>query len=80
MDPHYKPRHIKALLHLSRASVLYPECLTLKAIEMEAHPVDGGSYGDVYKGLLHDKAIAVKVLKVYQRTDMAKLLKVVLKY
>lgn len=80
MDPRHKPRHIKALLHLSRESGLYPECLTLKAIEMEAHPVDRGGYGDVHRGLLHDKAIAVKALRVYQRSDMAKLLKVVLKY
>ena len=76
MDLRYKPRLVKALLRLSRASGLYPECLALKSIEMEAHPVDRGSYGDVYKGVLHGQKIAVKVLRVYKTSDLVKLLKV----
>jgi hypothetical protein len=73
MEPQYKPRHVKALLKLSRASGLYPESLALKGIEMEMHPVDNGGYGDVYQGIL-------KVLKVYQSSDLVKLLKVVFEY
>src|ERR1700685_3690625 len=76
MDLRYKPRLVKALLRLSRASGLYPKCLALKSIEMEAHPVDHGSYGDVYKGVLHSQKIAVKALRVYQTSDLVKLLKV----
>jgi predicted unusual protein kinase regulating ubiquinone biosynthesis (AarF/ABC1/UbiB family) len=43
---------------------------------MDRHPVAGGSYGDVYKGLLQGKQIAVKVLRMYQDSDIVKLLKV----
>jgi hypothetical protein len=46
MDPGLKARYVKALLRLSRASGLYPECLALKGIEMEAEPVDRGGYGE----------------------------------
>jgi hypothetical protein len=79
MEPQYKSRHVKALLKLSRASGLYPECFTLKNIEMENHPVDNGGYGDVYRGRLHGRKIAVKVLKVYQTSDLTRLVKVCLK-
>lgn len=44
---------------------------------METYPVAGGGYGEVYKGLLHHTQIAVKVLKVYQDSDLAQLVKVV---
>ena len=76
MDLRYKPRLVKALLRLSRASGLYPKCLALKSIEIEENPVDRGSYGDVYKGVLHGQKIAVKALRVYQTSDLVKLLKV----
>jgi len=80
MEPQYRSRHVKALLKLSRASGLHPESLALKGIEMEMHPVDNGGYGDVYQGMLHGRKIAVKVLKVYQSSDLVKLLKVVFEY
>ncbi|KIM77961.1 hypothetical protein PILCRDRAFT_607034 [Piloderma croceum F 1598] len=75
MELKYKPRHVKALLKLCRASGLYPESLALKGIEMERHPVDNGGYGDVYKGQLHGRKLAIKVLKVYQSSNLTKLLK-----
>jgi len=77
MDPGNKACHIKALLRLSRASCLYPECLALKGIEMEATPVDRDGYGDVYKGVLHGQEIAVKALRIYQTSDLVRVLKVV---
>jgi hypothetical protein len=63
-------------MKLSMASGLYPECLVLKGIVIEGHPVARGGYGDVYRGLLHEKQIAVKVLRIYQDSDLVKLLKV----
>jgi hypothetical protein len=77
MDPRDRPRLVKALLQLSRTSGLYPECLILKGIEMETHPVTAGGYGEVYKGSLHQTKIAVKVLKVYQDSDLVQLFKVI---
>lgn len=69
----YKPRHVKALIKLSRASGLVPGCLVLKGIEVDGDPVAGGGFGDVYKARFGTQEIALKVLKVYQKSDMLKL-------
>ena len=80
VDPTLRRRHVKALIRLSRATGLYPECLVLDGIEIIGDAVGGGGFADIFKGRLHDQEIAVKVLKVYQKSDIEKLLKVMLKY
>jgi hypothetical protein len=50
--------------------------LVLKGIQVDGDPVAGGGFGDVYKGRFRNQEIALKVLKVYQKSDMDKLLKV----
>ena len=42
--------------------------------------VGGGGFAEIFKGRLQDQEIAVKVLRVYQKSDLEKLLKVTLKY
>jgi hypothetical protein len=77
MHPAHRARHFKVLSKLSSASGRFPECLVLKGIEIEGHPVARGGYGDVYVGLLYGKTkIAVKTLRIYQDSDMTELLKV----
>ena len=80
VDPALKRRHIKALTKLSRATGLYPECLVLQGIEIRGDAVGGGGFADIFKGRLRNQQIAVKVLKVYEKSDIEKLLKVMLKY
>jgi hypothetical protein len=65
---------------LSGATGLYPECLVLKGIEIVGDAVGGGGFADIFKGRLQNHEIAVKVLKVYQKSDIEKLLKVRLQY
>ena len=77
MDPKLKHRHVQALIKLSRASGLYPDCIALNGIELEEDPVAGGGFGEVHKGLFQGQHIAVKVLRVYQKSDVVKLLKVI---
>jgi hypothetical protein len=50
--------------------------LVLSRIDLQGNPVAGGSFGDVYKGRLEGQIIAVKVLKVYEKSDRENLLKV----
>lgn len=76
IDPADKPRHVKALTRLSQASGLYPECLVLRGVEIEGDAIAGGAFGDVHKGHFEGRNIAVKILRVYQQSDMNKLLKV----
>jgi hypothetical protein len=80
VDPALKRRHLKALIRLSGATGLYPECLVLKGIEIIGDAVGGGGFADIFKGRLRGEEIAVKMLKVYQKSDIEKLLKVMLKY
>jgi hypothetical protein len=51
--------------------------LVLKGIQIEGDAIAGGGFGDVYKGCLRSQQIAVKMLRVYQKSDMDKLLKVI---
>ena len=67
----------RALIKLSRTSGLYPECMTLKGIKLVGKiALVAGSYGDIWNGLLEGQEICIKVLKVFQRSDKVKLLKV----
>jgi len=75
VDPALKRRHVKALIKLSGAAGLYPECLVLKGIEIVGDAVGAGGFADIYKGRLWNQEIAVKVFRVFQKSDMKKLLK-----
>jgi hypothetical protein len=77
MNTSLKCFHLGALIKLSRASGLFPECMVLKGIELVGKAaMDGGSYGDIWKGMLGGQGVAVKVLKIYQKSDKEKLLRV----
>lgn len=76
IDPVHKPRHIKALTRLSRASGLYPECPVLRGLKIEGDPVSVGAFGEVYKVNFEGHEIAVKVLKIYDPFNMDKILQV----
>lgn len=62
---------------MSRTYGLYPDCLVLRGIEMNGQiPEAAGAYGDIYKGQLRGTPLALKVLRIYQRSDLHALLKV----
>jgi serine/threonine protein kinase len=65
------------LIDLAHGSGLYPECLVQKDIQIVSeHPVAGGSFGDVYKGLMKGHLVAVKALRIFQDSDIVQLFKV----
>jgi hypothetical protein len=52
--------------------------MLLENLELVGHTaLYGGSFGEIWKGLLNGQTIAVKVLRVYLQSDKEKLLKVV---
>ncbi|KIM91561.1 hypothetical protein PILCRDRAFT_58112, partial [Piloderma croceum F 1598] len=72
-----KRHYIHTLMKLSRALRLYPECMMLNGIELVGRKaVTGGAFSDIWIGSLGSQEISVKVLKLYQRSDINKLLKV----
>ncbi|KIM83936.1 hypothetical protein PILCRDRAFT_68714 [Piloderma croceum F 1598] len=71
-----KSHYVRALIKLSRASGLFPECMTLNGLKLAGRAaVAGGAFGDIWMGNLGGQQISVKILKVYQRSDKNKLLK-----
>ncbi|KAF7974062.1 hypothetical protein HWV62_13469 [Athelia sp. TMB] len=76
IDPLYKIRHLKALIKLSELSKMFPECLTLKDVKLAPIPIASGSFGEVYQGKMANREIAVKVIKVYKKSDMDQIHKV----
>ena len=76
MDPLIRLRHVRALIKLSRKSLLYPECMNLSDISIDGDPFASGSFGDIHKGMFRGEDIAVKVLKIFKTSDMDKLLRV----
>ncbi|KAJ7651064.1 kinase-like domain-containing protein [Roridomyces roridus] len=73
--PADRHRLFKALLRLSADSELYPRCFTLAELEHE-RLVAGGSFSDVYMGYLCGQCVAVKMMRVFDESDIEAVLKV----
>ncbi|KAJ8077705.1 hypothetical protein PM082_002138 [Marasmius tenuissimus] len=66
----------KVMLHLSKNSGMYPECLTIKNVEkLGEHPVAGGGFGDVWKGRVAEQTVCLKVVRVFNASDLQQLVK-----
>jgi hypothetical protein len=76
LDPRLRRTLVTAAIKLSRKSGCYPECLVRSDIQKNGQiPQAVGRFGDVWKGCMQGQDIAVKVLRVYVRTDMVQFLK-----
>ncbi|KZP29973.1 kinase-like protein [Athelia psychrophila] len=75
IEPPFISRHRQALVKLSERSQKIAECLLLEDITISENPVQGGSFGDVFRGDMAGCVIAVKVIRVYQESNMDKILK-----
>ena len=68
------------MVRLAKKSGLCPSCLTIQGVaRLGEHPVDGGGFGDIWKGRLEgvdDQLVCLKVVKVYLMKDIKRLLKV----
>ncbi|KIM71892.1 hypothetical protein PILCRDRAFT_82369 [Piloderma croceum F 1598] len=76
LHPDQKRFSVVLLIELAHRSGLYPECLVQKDIQIIGnHPMAGGSFGDVWKGLMKGQLVAVKVVRIFEASDRAQLLK-----
>ncbi|KAJ7847197.1 kinase-like domain-containing protein, partial [Mycena leptocephala] len=67
-------RLFKALWRLSGISQLHPKCFTLPDLQRGKH-VAGGSFSDVYKGLLRGEDVAIKKMRVFGEANVDTVLK-----
>ncbi|KAJ7714230.1 kinase-like domain-containing protein [Mycena olivaceomarginata] len=68
LDTHIRPVILKILLKLSITSGRHPRCFALlKDLRFDGpHPVAAGSFGDVWKGVVHGETVCVKVMRFYR--------------
>lgn len=79
LDPNLKRQFVGALVRLSRKSGEYPECLVLReenVRKLGTEAVTAGQFGDVWKGQSQSETVSIKVLKVFQSSNVEQLLKV----
>ncbi|TFK41752.1 hypothetical protein BDQ12DRAFT_578358, partial [Crucibulum laeve] len=65
---------LTAMLRLSTKSSRYPKCLSLNRVERESVPMAAGQFGEIWKGNLNGKVVCLKVVKLYQQSEIQKLL------
>ncbi|KAF6742818.1 kinase-like domain-containing protein [Ephemerocybe angulata] len=71
-----RARILYLTLQLAKRSGLYPQSLHLTDVTREdTHAVTAGHFGEIWKGRFRGRAVCMKVLKVYQRSDVTKLLR-----
>ncbi|KAJ7920371.1 kinase-like domain-containing protein, partial [Mycena leptocephala] len=59
----------EALLQLSRASQLHPVCFNLPGLQKIGQQVAAGGFGDIWKGLVRDQIVCVKIMRLFMTRD-----------
>jgi hypothetical protein len=69
---------VVTMQRLSKRSQLYPKYLDLKdAIQaVDKDPVAAGSFGDIHKGRFQNQSVCVKLIRVYQTSQVEYIVKV----
>lgn len=80
LDPTLKNNLMTAMLRLSRKSLLYPRCFTLKEVDRDHSPVTAGHFGDIFKGKFRGLDVCLKVIKMYETSRIGDFLKVRVNY
>ncbi|KAJ7359530.1 kinase-like domain-containing protein [Mycena albidolilacea] len=65
-----RPRLSKALERLSRVSGLQPTCFSLPGLVKVDQQVAAGGFGDIWKGLVGELSVSVKIMRLFRDTDM----------
>ncbi|KAJ7041077.1 hypothetical protein C8F04DRAFT_947734, partial [Mycena alexandri] len=70
-----RPLICNRLLDLSQASGLHPHCFALTGLQKVGHQVAGGGFGDIWKGLVRGQSVSVKIVRLFQNSDIKAALK-----
>ncbi|KAJ6457914.1 kinase-like domain-containing protein [Mycena sanguinolenta] len=65
-----KPLIFKALLRLCRTSGLHPRCLALSGLQKVGQQVTGGAFGDIWKGLVNEQSVCVKIMRIFENSGL----------
>ncbi|KAJ7718711.1 kinase-like domain-containing protein [Mycena metata] len=70
-----KPLMCKTLVALSQKSSLHPRCFSIPWVEKVGQQVDGGGFGDIWKGLVCGQWVSVKIMRIFEKDEVAAVLK-----
>ncbi|KAJ7472388.1 kinase-like domain-containing protein [Mycena galericulata] len=70
-----RPLFFQALLRLSRKSGLHPTCFALSGSHKVEQQMAAGGFGDIWKGLVRGQSVSVKIMRLFQDTDIQAVVK-----
>ncbi|KAJ6574514.1 hypothetical protein B0H19DRAFT_934461, partial [Mycena capillaripes] len=70
-----RPFLLRALLRLSRVSGQHPRCFALPDLRKVGEQVAAGNFSDLWKGTVSGRDVSVKVMRLFQTSDIEALLK-----
>ncbi|TDL24388.1 kinase-like protein, partial [Rickenella mellea] len=76
LSPSQRSTLMRALTRLAKLTACYPDSLILSGIRRTCmDPVAGGGFADIWKGHLNSNCVAMKALRIYNRSVREKALK-----
>ncbi|KAG6818671.1 hypothetical protein H0H93_002930 [Arthromyces matolae] len=76
LDWDFRNKLIVATQKISATSGLYPACYDLKEVEQIGYQVDGGVFGDIFKGDFDGLPVCLKAVRIFGQDERKKILKV----
>ncbi|KAG6914468.1 hypothetical protein DXG01_017089 [Tephrocybe rancida] len=71
LDRIFRSPFLHAMIRLSRQSKLFPESLWQEQVSIDGNEaINAGSFGDIWKGVYRGQEVAIKVLRLYQKSDL----------
>ncbi|KAF5353275.1 hypothetical protein D9756_008130 [Leucocoprinus leucothites] len=74
--PGLRKHIIRALYKLCKSSMLYPQCLVLKDIDVSGDLETGGGFGDIYRGWFRGKSLCLKAVRTTKSSETDAMLKI----
>ncbi|KAJ7702085.1 hypothetical protein B0H14DRAFT_2263246, partial [Mycena olivaceomarginata] len=75
LDSTIRPAICKALIKLSNKSGRHPRCFSLPDLRLTGSVVNGGAFADIWKTHFHNETVCVKVMRVFETSEVETLLK-----
>jgi len=77
LDAHLRRSLVVAMQRLSAKTSLYPKVFDFKGISLvEDNPVFAGGFADIYKGRLGDRFVCLKMIRVFESSQVDYVVKV----
>ncbi|KAG6816703.1 hypothetical protein H0H87_003678 [Tephrocybe sp. NHM501043] len=75
LNPGFRRRLIVATQRLSTSSKRYPTCYELRGVYHDQFAINSGGSADIFRGKLGHQKVALKAIRIYEKTDIEHFLK-----